>query len=168
MTCQEEAITMSIQHEEIMKAEEWLEEMPSDLHIKYMISAFGNEEEITDEGLDHLVRKIKECQNLGIYLSQDPNLEGDHLHIEIDHNWIFLQYLEHDGTKDACFYSSFNSAYLDSEEESPMRCSDGQSIILKRYTMHDSKMAARCVEYFVRTGNLYSGMSWLKGWTDWE
>jgi len=159
---------MPINREEIIKAVDRLEEMPSGLHIKYAVSAFGNEKEITEDSLSHLTMKIKKCKNLGIFLSQDSDLEGDHMHIEIDNNWISLQYIENDGTKDACFYSSFNSAYLDSEEESPMRCSDGQSIILTRYTMHDSELVAKCVEYFVRTGNLYSGMSWLKGWTDWE
>ena len=39
---------------------------------------------------------------------------------------------------------------------------DGQSIILKKYTMHDPELAANCIEYYARTRQLYPGMAWLK------
>ncbi|MCI8866983.1 MAG: hypothetical protein HFE61_02385 [Anaerotignum sp.] len=90
------------------------------------------------------------------------------MQIEIDKGLIFLQYVENPGTKEECSYSSFHPDYLDSEEESPMRCSDGQSIILMRYTMSNPQLAAKCVEYFVRTGKLCPEMAWLKGWRVWE
>jgi len=31
-----------------------------------------------------------------------------------------------------------------------------------RYTMHDPELAAKCVGYFTRTGELYPGTAWLK------
>jgi hypothetical protein len=30
-----------------------------------------------------------------------------------------------------------------------------------RYTMQDSKLAAKCVKYFAQTGELYPGAAWL-------
>ncbi len=30
-----------------------------------------------------------------------------------------------------------------------------------RYTVNDPKLAAKCVEHFVRTGELYPGTAWL-------
>lgn len=159
---------MPITREKIIQKSNITEKMPVGLNIKYAVSAFGDGKEITEDSLDKLLKKISKGKNLGVYLSQDPYLEGNYMSIEIDNGWIVLQYVENDGTKDACFYSSFNPDYLDSKEEAPMECSDGQSVILMRYTMHDFGLAAKCVEYFVRTGKLYSGMDWLKEWTDWD
>lgn len=159
---------MPVKSEKIIPKSNIPEEMPSGLYIKYMVAASGEEKEITEDSLEQLIKKIHKSNKLGICLSQDSDLDGDYMQIEIDNDWIFLQYVENDGTKDACFYSSFDPEYLDSQMEAPMKCSDGQSVILMRYTMHDLKLAAKCVEYFVRTGKLYSGMAWLKGWMEWE
>lgn len=155
-------------HEKIIPKNNNSKEMPSGLYIKYMVEGFGDEKEITEDGLRQLIREIHNGKKMGIYLSQNFELEGEYMQIEIDNGMIFLQYVENDGTKDACFYSSFDPDYLDSKAEAPMECSDGQSVILMRYTMRDLELAAKCVEYFVRTGKLYSGMAWLKGWTEWE
>ncbi|MBO5145034.1 MAG: hypothetical protein J6C19_05810 [Lachnospiraceae bacterium] len=159
---------MPTKHEKIIPKNDNPEEMPSGLYMKYAIAIFGDEKEITEDGLKQLNDKIHKGKKLGIYLSQDCDLEGDYMQIEADNGRIFLQYVRNDGMKDACFYSSFDPDYLDSETEAPIECSDGQSIILMRYTMQDMELAAKCVEYFVRTGKLYSGMAWLKGWTEWD
>ena len=50
----------------------------------------------------------------------------------------------------------------DSEEEAPIQASDGQSIILMKYTMRDRDLAAKCVEWYIHTGEPYPGMDWLK------
>ena len=39
---------------------------------------------------------------------------------------------------------------------------DGQSVIPKKFTMHDPELAAQCIEYYARTRKLYPGMEWLK------
>lgn len=123
---------------------------------------------MTEDSLGRLVWQIRKGEKLGIYLSQDPYLEEDYMQIEMDLGLIMIQYVKNVGLKEECFYSSFDPDYLDSKEESPRECSDGQSVILMRYTMHSPELAAKCVEYFVRTGKLYSGMDWLKGWTEEE
>ncbi len=149
--------------EEIFRPEN-SEETPEGLYIKYIVSGVDyNTDEITEENLKEFIYKIRNGDNLGYYLSQDPDLEDSYMLIETDDGDICLQYVEHLGTSEECFYSSFDPEYLESDEESSMECSDGQSIILKRYIMRDFELAAKCVEYFVRTGKLYSGMDWLKG-----
>ena len=62
--------------------------------------------------------------------------------------------------EDEAFYSSFNPAYLDSDEESNTGTIYG-SFMQLRYTMQDPKLAAKCVEYFARTGEPYPGAAWL-------
>lgn len=83
------------------------------------------------------------------------------MQLEIDKDWIFIQYVVNEGGKER-YYCGFDPEYLDSDEESPMVPGDGQSVILKRYIIHDPRLAAECVEYYARTGKLYPGMEWLK------
>lgn len=56
------------------------------------------------------------------------------------------------------------ASVLVEDEKSTIECSDGQSVILKKYTMHDRELAADCAELFIRTGGHYPGMEWLKFW----
>ena len=81
---------------------------------------------------------------------------------EINDDWISFCYVIHDTYPDSYFCCCFDPDYLDSDEESPMIPGDGQSIILKKYTMHDPELAANCIEYYARTRQLYPGMAWLK------
>lgn len=129
----------------------------------YMISAFGEEEELTKESLKRLTDSVLRGGPLGVYLADDVELGDRYMQVEAGCGLVMLQIVENDGTKEARFYSSFNPEYLDSDEESPIECSDGQSVILMRYTMRDLNLAAKCVEYFARTQLPYPGMSWLKG-----
>lgn len=148
--------------EQVIQVKDDLGEMPSGIYIKYISSVFGDEQELSEARLEALIREIRNAEGVGVILGQDPDMEEDYMSIEIDQGLICFQYIQNIGTVDECFYSSFNPAYLDSEEESPINCSDGQSIILMRYTMQDPELAAKCVEYFARTGKLYPGMDWLK------
>lgn len=77
-------------------------------------------------------------------------------------------YVANDGSKDYYCCGCFDPDYLDSDEESPMVPGDCQSVISKRYIMYDPELAADCIEYFARTGELYPGMAWLKEFTDWD
>lgn len=137
------------------------EDMPQEICIRSLCDAFGQEEELTEARLTALLQQIRGGKSLGIYLSN--NLEEGYFQLELNRGWICMQLVQELGTSRECFYSSFDPAYLDSDEESPMECSDGQSIILMRYIMHDLELAARCVEYYARTGWLYPGTRWLKG-----
>ena len=78
---------------------------------------------------------------------------------------LSLEYRIEQGIEDVnpeIWYSSFDINYLNSEEVSPIECSDGQSEILKKYTIHNVKLAADCIEWFIRTSEPYPGMEWLK------
>lgn len=138
------------------------EEKSTELSIKYAEYALGRRKEITEESLKRILKKIRKGEKQGLYLFDDP--EGSYMQIEIDKGLILLQYVESPGTQEESSYSLFNPSYLESEEESPMRCSDGQSIVLMRYTVTDTELVAKCVEYFVRSGKLYPETAWLKGW----
>lgn len=152
----------------IIPKEELPEKMPSNLQDLYTFDIFGKDdgEKLTETDLKKLVKKIKKAKKFSILLGPNPDiettLEEEYLQLEIDGAWIFIQLVIHDTYPDSCLYSSFDPDYLDSDEESPMRPGDGQSVILKRNTMHDSELAANCIEYYVRTRKLYPGMAWLK------
>lgn len=154
--------------EKVIQIKNEPEEMPSGIYIPYISSVFGDEKHLTEKELEMLLAQIRQGEGMGICFCRDPDCEEAFMQLEINYGRICLQYIEEMGTEDECFYSSFDPDYLDSDEESPMQAADGQSIILMRYTMQDTEqntaLTAKCVEYFVRTGRLYPGMEWLKGW----
>ena len=49
-----------------------------------------------------------------------------------------------------------------------MECSDGQSIIYRKYTTADKDAVMTAMEYFLRTGKLWNGIPWMKSWQEWE
>ncbi len=118
-------------------------------------------EKLTEENLKELLKRIRRRKTEEAYLWWNPNGEGDNFNIEVNRSWIAFQYVVNDGMEDGCFYSSFDPAYLDSDEESEVGTIYGCFMPL-RYTMHDAKLAVKCVEYFARTGKLYPGTAWLK------
>lgn len=155
---------MDINHQSVLPKGNPPEKMPSGIKEFYILDECREEngKRITEEALGKLLEDIRNKEGVGISLYKDPDLDGDYMQIEADGNLIFLQYVENYCTSDECIYSCFNPDYLDSDEWSPIDVSDGQSVILMRYTMEDAGLAAKCVEYFVRTGQLYPGMAWLK------
>lgn len=153
---------MLYKKEEIIPKGEVPEKMPSGLHIKYICDAFFEEEELTEENLNKLLKGIQKGNNIGIFLCQDVELEGSYMNVEIDNGWISILINEELEDGNYSSYCSFNPDYLDSDEISPMNHSDGQSIIYTRETMHDLELAALCTEYYARTGKPYPGMAWLK------
>ena len=141
--------------------------MPSGLQPLHTFDAFGHDGELlTEANLKKLVKKIQKADNVSVFLCPSDDIETaieeEFFQVEIDDRWIAIQYVVRDTSPDGYFCSCFDSDYLDSDEESPMVPGDGQSIILKKYTMHDPKLAAECVEYYARTGKLYPGMDWLR------
>ena len=143
------------------------ENMPSELQVLYTSDAFGNGgKQLTEDDLKTILDKIQAAQKLSIFLCPNPDLESaleeEYLQLEIDNGWISFQYVVNDCCKDGYVCSCFDPDYLDSNEESPMIPGDKQSIILKKYTMHDPELAAQCIEYYARTRKLYPGMEWLK------
>lgn len=164
---QKRGITMLNQKETIIPKGEVPEKMPSDLQVLYTFDAFGHDgERLTEETLKKLVKRIRKSKNISIFLCPNSDIETalqeEYMNLEINGDWIFFQYVVYNGAPDYCIYSCFDPDYLNSEEESPMIPGDGQSIILKKCTMHDPDLAANCIEYYVRTRQLYPGMAWLK------
>lgn len=149
--------------EEIIPKKDGDISMPDRIVTPYIGTVFGEAEELTEIRLQTLVQQIQNGESLGIILGQDFDFEEDYMQIEIDGGRICFQYIRDIGTDAECFYSSFDPDFLDSEEEAPINCTDGQSVLLMRHTMQDPVLAAKCVEYFARTGALYPGMTWLKG-----
>lgn len=143
------------------------EKMPSNLQILYTFDAFGGGgEQLTEAELKKLLKNIQSYKNISIFLCPNPDigtaLEEEYMNLEMDDGWISFGYVIRDSYPDGYFCSCFDPDYLDSDEESPMVPGDGQSIILKKYTMHDPALAANCIEYYARTRQLYPGMAWLK------
>lgn len=136
--------------------------MPDGICIPYIYDACSEEEALTEELLQQLLQGIRQGNNIGIYLGKNEELEDGYMNLEIDNGWISILITEETDGIWECDYSTFNPDYLDSQEESPMQHSDGQSIIWTRYTMHDIELAALCTEYYARTGTIYPGMAWLK------
>ena len=114
---------------------------------------------LKENNLKRLIRKIHKRKTLGASLSC-PDRNEDYFEIEVNPSWIAFEYVVNNGMEDEAFYSSFNPDYLDSDEESDTNTIYG-SFMQMRYTMQDPKLAAKCVEYFARTGELYPGMAWL-------
>lgn len=135
------------------------ENMPAGLQVLYTSDAFGNGGELlTEERLADILQQIRGGEGIDVYFWKDADMEQNLLFIENDSYWISIVYFGDDDS----FYTCFDPDYLDSDEEAPVIAGDGQSIILKRETMHDPLLAAECIEYCVRTGTLYPGMEWLK------
>ncbi|MCI9078261.1 MAG: hypothetical protein HFH68_04955 [Lachnospiraceae bacterium] len=156
---------MVVYHKTVIPEGKPPEKMPKGIKTLYLSDELGSDyRKITEKDLNRLLKDIRNKKHIGISLNNDPDLEGDYMQIEISNNLICLEYVENNLKSNECSYSCFNPDYLDSDEWSPMDAADGQSIILMRYTMEDPELAAKCVEYFVRTGKLYPGMAWLKQW----
>lgn len=141
--------------------------MPSGLQILYTFDAFGHDgQQLTEASLKKLVQKVQKGENVSVYLcpsdDMETAIEEEYFQVEIDNRWIAIQYVVEDTSPDGYYCSCFDPDFLDSDEESPMVPGDRQSVIPKKYTMHDPALAAKCVEYYARTGKLSPGMEWLR------
>ena len=156
-----------MEYEEIIPKKELKKNGNTDICIRFASKAFNTNEknqitDISEKGIQEIIKNVYNGDYKSLCLSLDPDGETDggrYFIMESDSTWISLEIV--DEINKVC-YSSFNTDYMDSEEESPIKCSDGQSVILKKYTMHNRKLAAECVEWFIRTGRHYPGMEWLK------
>lgn len=138
--------------------------MPEDIWVRYANEEFNTSEEteITDisrAGVEKIVEKVRNGTYWGLFLCPDDCGEEGFFLMDSSEELISLSiYNEETNTEWSCF----DPNYLDSEEEAPIQASDGQSIILMKYTMRDRDLAAKCVEWYIHTGEPYPGMDWLK------
>ena len=75
-----------------------------------------------------------------------------------------LQYVKDLGQ---VWWSTYDSDYLDTYEETDIDCSDGQSIVFREFTTADKEAVMTAIEYFIRTGRLWDGIPWMKCWQEW-
>jgi len=139
--------------------------MPDGICIKFASKCFSTGEEnrikdISEKGVKNIINNIRNNTYKSLFLSLDPDgdIETKYFQLESIGEWIFIQICDEE---EQVYYSSVNMDYLYSNEEVPGVCSDGQSVIMKRYTIHNPDMAAKCVEWFIRTGEPYPGMEWF-------
>ncbi len=149
----------------IIPKKEQPETMPSGICIRFASKRFSTNEkdrinDISEAGIQSIIDNIRNGTYKSLFLSLDA--EGDtgvrFFQMESGGGYIFVQICDEEK---GLYYSSVNGDYLNSDEETPVICSDGQSVIMKRNTIHDLEMAAECVEWFTRTGEAYPGMEWL-------
>ena len=148
--------------EQIICKKEVPEIIPSNICIRYAAQTctLSNGMKISEATIKEILENIQNGTYRSLYLSLDEDGEGGYLQMESGEDDIFLQICaDFEGT---VWYSCFDPDYIDSDEESPIIPSDGQSIIIKKYTMHDLSLAVKCVEWYIRTGSPYPGMDWIK------
>lgn len=119
--------------------------------------------DLSEAGVRDIVEKVRSGIYECLYLSPDADGEPVHAYFQMEsvggNGLIFLQICDEFGQT---AWSSFDPACLDSKEDSPIECSDGQSVIPMRNTMRDRSLAAKCAEWFIHTLEPYPGMDWLK------
>ncbi len=153
--------------EEIMKKSA-VPAMPSEIRIRYAAEAFevcGDTRilDLSEAGVKDIVDKVRSGLYESLYLSPDEDGEPVHAYFQMESagggGRIFFHICD-EWAKTA--WGSFDPALLDSKEDSPIECSDGQSVIPMRNTMEDRESAAKCVEWYIHTLEPYPGMDWLK------
>ena len=127
-------------------------------HITYYDRPYSEYEgeEITETVIAEVLRKIP--SGLNIYLSLAPYGEDDWLEVNCNGEWLALGYCSGGGSDN---YYSYNPDFAGSKEMSPLR-SDGQSPIEQYLALKDIQTGMKAVEYFIRTGELYPGIDWVK------
>ena len=153
--------------EEIVKKRE-TPELPDGIRIKYGNWEFhtGEDTEIKDlseKGATGIVEKVRNGLCSSLYLTPDEDGEMEEGFFQLESagggGLIFLQISREE---ERAAWACFEPDYLDSEEAAPIEPSDGQSVIPMKCTMRDRELAARCVEWYLHTGEPYPGMDWLK------
>lgn len=144
-------------------------EIPDGIAVKYYICWPDEPREITSENCQEILKNLRDGQWGSIYLTNDPDLEEKFMELESGEDLFALQYLRDNsggvGEK-AAWFSTYDPEYLDSDEETDIDCSDGQSIILRKYTTTDKDAVMTAIEYYIRTGELWNGIPWMKNWTE--
>lgn len=147
--------------EEIIKKRE-VPMLPEGIKIQMASEGALSSQEIADiseAGIRDIVNKVRIGEYLSVMMSPDEENEEGYLMMDSSDNLIFLQIWDAE-TETA--WSCFNPELLDSNEEAPIECSDGQSVIPLKCTMQDRELAAKCVEWYAHTCEPYPGMDWLK------
>jgi len=151
--------------EEIIKKQP-VPTMPEAIRIQYAARGSMTYQEIKDiseKGILNIVKKVRGGKYTALLLAPDEEDMDQFLMLESSSDLLFLQIWDA-GSETA--WSCFDPATLDSKEEAPIECSDGQSVIEMRNTIPNTPenrdMIAKCVEWYIHTLEPYPGMEWLK------
>lgn len=149
--------------EEIIAKKE-VSELPEEIWIHYANQEFNTGEDtqirdLSENGVGDIVEKVRNGTYLSLFLCPDECGEEGFLLLESTEDLIALEIWDE---MKQITWSCFDPAFLDSDAISPIEASDGQSIIPMRITMRDRELAAKCVEWYIHTGEPYPGMEWLK------
>lgn len=121
---------------------------------------FLNEEQpVTEEAVNELVRNIRSGQITNAWLALDEYGEEDSLSVDIADGWAALAFHTWNEKGTARMYQPIAPKYERSQENVPVEIG-GQTPVRKRNAMDDLKLAAECVLHFAKTGALYPGLKW--------
>lgn len=143
--------------------------MPEGISVKYYVCWPDDPKEITPDNYQQILKNLRDGLWGDIYLTNNPDLEEDIMELESGDGLFALQYLRDNSGmvgEQAAWFSTYDPEYLDSDEETDIECSDGQSIIFRKYTTADKDAVMTAIEYFIRTGKLWDGIPWMKGWQE--
>ena len=147
--------------EEIIKKSP-VPDMPGEIRIQGASRGALPGQEIRDlslKSVQGIVEKVRTGKYSSLMLMPDEYGEEGYLMLESSPDLIFLQIWDAE-TETA--WACFDPELLDSEEEAPIKPSDGQSVFPLKCTMKDRELAAQCVEWYAHTCEPYPGMDWLK------
>lgn len=132
--------------------------MPEGIAAKYYRCWSGRFKEITPDSLKQIMKNLRggKWENIQIYFEEDE--EGDYLDLESGGGLYNLAYLKDLGYE--C-WSTYDPEYLNSDVETDIDCSDGQSIIFRETTTADKEAVMTAIEYFIRSGTLWNGIPWM-------
>ena len=159
-----------IEHREFIPVAEVPAEMPKGIAIQYYVRWPGEPKEITSNSLSRLKKNLRDGKWENIFLTNDTSFEQNFMQLESGGGLYALQFVR-DNTggsgEEAAWFSTFDPEYLDSDEETDIECSDGQSIVFREFTTADKEAVMTAIEYFIRTGRLWDGIPWMKSWQEW-
>ena len=141
-------------------------EIPERIKIPFAAQGAMPDQEIgyiSEKDIPDIIKKVQSWEYTSLLLTPEEEDMDQLLMMESSSELIFLQIWD---AESETSWSCFNPDYLQSNEEAPIECSDGQSVVQMRNTMANTpenrELAAKCAEWYIHTGEPYPGMDWLK------
>lgn len=120
-----------------------------------------DEQPVTQEAVEELVSRLRSNQLANAWLALDEYGEEDFLSVDIASSWAALAFNTWDENGEAHQYLPINPRYEKSQEYAPVEIGR-QTPVLKRNALDNLELAAECVLYFAKNGELYPNLRWEK------